>query len=415
MPFDANKFYLGANIGWINGAYRHDLGRAFMKYSPSTPPPDHRYPPSDPRHDQEFYKIIKAYFTHLSFRNIKVVRMWLLEGLEGMSFVGASYKRVSKLDKFSLDNYSTYVEPRIKIIMNEAQRYHIQVYWCLLDAAWLTNEDDMKNNPWYRLLLKHLVENAGASFKYDILLPFLGTIKPFKTNVFAIDIANEVDWIWRKKIMGMGRSTVVSFVHDVYNFIAGYLPSPDRYYCTASFASHNELMKPVTSQQEKVDFLDFYDCHRYFDPAAPANSDHGHLPKWLSSKACVIGEAGHKYYGNVTKMVDETKQATSSKTLMDEALAKDYTGVLLWRYAPVGDGHRLLKLTKGDTGNVSYPDTVLSSFLTGFKAAAAKAAAAMVTPGTPIPSGQDPFTDYERPIWRQIQPFVSTIPLSRRP
>jgi len=391
MPFEPTKFYLGVNIGWLNGAYRHDLGRAFKDAWPADPPPDPQYPPSDRRHDQQFAEIMNAYFAHLHFRQIKVVRMWLLEQLEGMTFTGHSFMSPSIGDFFGLDNYATYFEPRIKIIMETATIYRIQIYWCLLDAAGLLSSNYPPN--WYRPLIKFLVERARNNLKNDILLPFLNTIAPFQANVFAIDIVNEVDWTWASNGGMLDRSSVASFIHDIYDFIK----AQSSFASTASFANYSQL-----NARSDFNFVDFYDYHRYFDPAATGNVDHGNLPNWSRSKSCIVGEVGHYYTHNPSEAVDETKQAQSSKTIMEQALSRNYSGVLLWRYAPVGDAHRLLKLTKSDTGTLSAP---LSNFLQGFIAAAATATS----------GGQNPFVDYERPIWNDVQVFTSTIPAGRIP
>lgn len=419
MPIDPTKFYLGVNIGWLNGAYGHDLGRAFNGVSPAEPPPEPSSLPSDPSSDpqsdrlqnQTFFDIIHAYFEHLNRRQIKVVRMWLLEQLEGMTFTGRDPLKPAKGDSFGLDHYSTYVEPRIRIIMREAKARNIQIYWCLLDAAGVLPGN--KPPLWYGHLLNHLIKRACNNFKNDVLLPFLNSITPYKENVFAIDIANEVDWLWskdrdkstdekREVKEKPSRSSVAGFTKELYKFINSYDPSLKT---TVSFAKYSELCR-----DSDFDFIDFYDYHRYFnrnlggssksvksDLKDLENSDNGTLQKWTKSKPCVIGEVGHCYpdKSNPTQAVHEKDQAESSKTIMYDALSKNYSGVLLWRYAPVGDAHRLLRITKSDTGELCYP---LNKFLQKFIAA--------VSSTTPI---ENPFIEFERLIWVEVEKFTQEI------
>lgn len=389
MPFDSTKFYLGVNIGWLNNAYRWDLSSTYN---------DDRAPITYP--NVQFEDMIDAYFSHLQFKQIKVVRMWLLEGLEGMGLFPSppNYFQLAP----STFTYNKWVDfkKRITIIMKKAEKYNLQIYWCLLDAAWLTNKKDMITHIWYKPVFKFLVEKQTArdNFKKDILLPFLKSIYQFKANVFAIDIVNEVDWIWDKGIVD--RINAVSFVKEIYNYIKNNSP----HLCTVSFHNY-EGWTGTVPQNEKVDFLDFYDYHKYFDPAAKKESKHGDLKDWPGGKSCIIGEAGHKFYGK--QCISQEIIASTGKELMEQALERKYSGILLWRYTPVSnDQHRLLRLCACHPGTSGSPSkTVLSYFLTQFKAAALK-----------FPYGDNnPFEDYERPIWSEIHQFVGTIPNNRRP
>jgi len=413
MPFNPTKFYLGVNIGWLNNAHHHDLSFGFRQ----TQNPDPPYP--TPQHpNTTFEDIIDAYFMHLKIRMIKVVRMWLLETLEGMD----NQKLLppfTQSDTFSYLNWptpgnNTPFTDRIKIIMEKARAdpnaapnsprsRNLQIYWCLLDAAGLLSSN--KPPPWYRPQFAHLVNTMRGNFKQDILLPFLNLINSYQANVFAIDIANEIDWCWAKKggvipIIGpiiswirgpkigisLPRSSMASFAKDMYSFIKAH----SSFACTVSFAHYSELKKSWTTEHD-FDFVDFYDYHRYLTPGAPSTDDNGELPYWSESRKCIIGEAGHHYKSKTG--INEGLQASSSRALMDQSLARGYSGVLLWRYAPVGDDHRLLK--RAGTGT-------LNSFMTNFIAAR--------TAGS-----TNPFTLFERSVWNQIQAFAGTIPPGKIP
>jgi hypothetical protein len=239
-----------------------------------------------------------------------------------------------------------------------------------------------------------------GNFKTNILLPFLKFLKPFKANVFAIDIANEIDWCWAKKggISSIGpipdwarepkigislpRSSMVSFVKDIYKFIKTNSP----FACTVSFAKYSEMTK-----KNDFDFVDFFDYHRYLIPGAPSTNDNGTLPNWGFPQKCIIGEAGHKYPPRTG--FNEALQASSSRALMDQALAQGYSGVLLWRYTPVDkDLYRLLKLTTSGATT-----STLNTFITNFIKAAR-------TAGSP-----NPFTSFERTVWNEVPGFVKKI------
>lgn len=395
MPFDPTKFYLGVNIAWLNHAYGHDLGHAFHDLANTFGFPW----PADPPQDLKFEEIVGAYFNHLELRKIKVVRWWLLEWLEGMTFSGTSYMSPNLGDHFGLDRYLTSVEPRVKIIMRAAHQHGIQIYWCLLDAAALLKT----NSPpaWYIPLFRFLVSSARANFKADILTPFLDTLLsmntsvhpsvPYTQNVFAIDIANEADWSWLNGTVS--RNDMASFVSEVHQQIAlRGLKS------TVSFANYSQL-----EGHNDFNFVDFYDYHRYYDPDRPNSKDHGDLPVWVNGKACIIGEVGHQYGKKKDKgKLDEVKQASSCRTVMQQALGRNYAGALLWRYAPVGDVHRLLRRASGDTAQV-VNSPAPSTFLNGF----------ILASGGSTAGGLNPYQAYERQVWDGVKNFV--IPPGRIP
>ncbi len=378
MPFDRSKFYLGANIGWLNEAYRHDFSYAFSDgWSPT------------PSSNTDFQDIVDAYLFHMNSRRMKVVRMWLFEQLEGMTFSGPTLTPpYASSATFAYRDWGAFTT-RITTVMTSAQRYGLQIYWCLLDAAGLLSI----NTPpaWYRPLFAHMVNTVRANFKNDIVLPFLTAINPFQANVFAVDVANEIDWAWHGSGGMLPRADVANFVHEVYDFIKAH----STFDVTTGFASYAQMTTGTD-----FSFLDFYDYHRYFDPTAAATSPHGEPPTWTGSKACIIGEVGHEYSSGAS--MNETLQASSTRRVMDLALSRNYGGVLLWRYSPVGDSHRLLRLTTADHG-ISSTST-LADFLTRFRAVASGSS-----------TGPHPFAEFERPVWNEVDSFAGTIPPARRP
>jgi hypothetical protein len=399
MSFDPTKFYLGVNIGDLHDKHGHDLSIGFLHSKTGWS----REPLLDTTSgtDIGFNNIIEAYFKHLKIRQIKVVRIWLLERLEGMTFSGG---------KFSFRNWTDF-RTRIDHIMKTAHANGIQIYWCLFDAAELLSSntpDSSLRSYWTTLWKNDLVNGVNSNDIKARIEQFLDCLlSSYPDSVFAIDIVNEVDWTWSQSVGMMlpaprGRQaqpTVIPFVKAIYDLI------PRNFRCTASFAHYSEF----TKYQQQFNFLDFYDYHRYFMPNKPDDTDNGDLPTWKdpddTGKACIIGEIGHNYAGKKgEKPFDENKQASSSETIMQQALKEKYSGALLWKYTPVDTRkQRLLRLTRTDTGDPSTG--TLAQFLNNFTNAAS----------TPSPGVPNPFSDYERLVWNNVSSFASKIPLDRIP
>ncbi|WP_025740614.1 hypothetical protein [Aquimarina pacifica] len=383
MPFDSNTFYVGVNFGWFLGAYGWDIGSYFnSKGAPNLT-------------DDEFDELISAYFHHLSLYKINVVRIWLFEKFEGIHIEGYD----TSSDQLNADHRLDYTDQkqffsRVQMIMIKAAENEIQIYWTLLDAALLLSTN--KPPQWYAPLMRLVLTSSKLrdNFKNDILTPFLEALLPYQEYVFGIDVMNEFDWTWRKA--GYQKSTVLHAMTDILGCIHKKYP----YSCTASFSGHHELND--IKNDDFINAIDFFDYHRYYDPNTPKNSHHGVLPQWENKdhyyKNCIIGEIGHKYSGN--EELDESKQATSCRSVMNQTITNGYSGVLLWRYSAEGDRHRLLKgvIENHDTSSVK-------NFITNFIS---------VANTSKLQGGNRLlFEGFERRVWVEILTFYDTIPQNR--
>ena len=374
MAFDSSKFYLGVNLGWLNIEYGHDLSFSFFE----------DWPPGIPE-KTNFKKCIDAYFCHLNLRRISVVRIWLWERLEGLEFLNTN--------QFAYKDEKEFFE-RIDIIMEAASHYRIQVYWCLLDAAGLLKENTQGELcTRQREIFTKLVtqSNVRNSFKDSILRPFLNLLNKYieMNVVFAIDMVNEIDWLWNKSSgVGLSRDAVEVFALDIFKCIKENCSRLD---CTTSFASYSQMTK-----EGGTSFIDFFDFHRYYSSKCCLfDSNHWTLPRWTNSKPCIIGEAGH-YYADEKADMDETKQSQSCGTLMKKALLRGYSGILLWRYSPVGGGrHCLLKFPGVD----SFQNE-LDSF---------------ITVANTCQGSINAFNNYERAVWQEVKVSIQSIPSDRIP
>lgn len=134
MPFDSTKFYVGVNIGWIREWYGHDLGTGFAN------------PGWHPVPDPIFRSYIEKTFLHLKLRRIRVVRFFVFDDLEGLSYSVTTEEPID----FSRYNPELVIADshflnRISIIMQAAQVNQIQVYWTLFDGTRLLRIADTRS------------------------------------------------------------------------------------------------------------------------------------------------------------------------------------------------------------------------------------------------------------------------------
>lgn len=412
MPFDSTKFYTGVNIGWLNEIYGHDLVRQF-EHTDWGPMPDPIFEP-----------YITAIFLHLKIRKIKVVRFFLHEGLEGIYYLprGASPGDASGLSISAPELNISNVDliRRIEVIMQIAQDNGIQVYWCLLDGARVT---DRNTSDWERRALNDIICNSTVSglFMDNVLSNVIDVLKRYPNNVFAIDLINEMDWLWyRARIPA---STVISFTEALRDYIKTRFRPLD-IQITSSFASYSRL----SEEYDSFHFFDFYDYHRYYDRSSDDSNPHGSLPSWVTAnfldKPCIIGEIGNWHSGSLnrsdgnTASEQEQQVATASLPpartgLLYQAIDGGYFGALAWRYTCVNgrEGSRrdplpndfITRLLRKGNSRETFRRTI-QEFMAVFTAV------------RPIDDNDvDAFQEFERPVWIAIRDFINAIPSERRP
>lgn len=247
------------------------------------------------------------------------------------------------------------------------------------------------------------------------------TLLPYRANIFAIDICNEVDWLWGRESDPMIRyETVVTFIRALSDYIHSQIHGIQ---ITASFAKYSQL----SSHYSDFLFLDFFDYHRYYDRTSGANAIHGHgqLPNWIPSsfggKSCIIGEIGNHHHsergfrdllsseGNGTS---ETEQNFATTSLLNSAMASGYFGALAWRYTSYNDPY-----IDSDDGLPSLRNDFITRLLRKgnlpehFRRTQSEFLEAFIRVGEGAngTSPADFFQEFERPVWGVINTFIDTL------
>jgi len=373
MPFIANGgFYFGVNIAWLNRDYDHDLG-----INPF-------HPDWGVAYDSE---LLDAYFRHLAHHGIKVVRFWAFEKLEGLVFSGLpastaspgkwpNLPQVTHIDANLINNAGD--------IMEKAHEHGLEVYWCLLDGARASTKFPEDT------VLREIISNGELrqTFIDNALVPFLTGLGSYKDHVFAIDLMNEPEGTRLKW------DSIRDYIGAVSAVVRG-----EGFKCSVGFREKSTILK---HQNDLNSHFDFYDYHAY--------NRSGNLKNYSDlglSKPCIIGEFGHqnwfsRYLGwlGFAHSVDDDKQVNTGNNFMRNAYNKGYSGCLIWRYSPVGDPNRILKVNKDASPGDSPDPVAVQAFRRFFLSAAGS------TPGANMDDAAWRAM-HERRVWDTIRDFVS--------
>lgn len=372
MPFkEDGGFYFGVNIAWLNRDYDHDLGINSF------------HPDWGVAYDSE---LLDAYFRHLGHRGIKVVRFWVFEKLEGMVFSElpgptmvphrwSGLPLITHIDSNLINN--------VRDIMDKAHEHGLEVYWCLLDGSRASTRFPEDT------ILRKIISNADLrqTFIDNALVPFLVSLAPYRDHVFAVDLINEPE----------GTRLKWKYIRDYISAASAVVRGED-FKCSVGFREKNTIL---SHQSDLNSHLDFYDYHAY-------NSS-GKLEQYSSlglSKPCIVGEFGHKdwlarYLGwlGFAHTVDDAEQNNTDSNFMRNAINRGYKGCLIWRYSPVGDPNRILKVNRDASPGDSPDPAAIQAFISSFLSAAGS------TPTVNM-DDDDWKAEHERRVWDAIRDFV---------
>lgn len=288
-------FIFGINMGWLDGAYRHDFGyNEVYGWGPS-------------------YNSINAerYLEDLKKMGIKVIRLWVFECYEGLMFDVNGY--VTNIHQSLYNNMDDFVM--------KCENKNLYIYFCLI--SYLNYGADSK--AWKYL---NIITNKAARSNYikNAVIPFVTRYKD-SPAFFAIDVMNEPEFVikgntgnWTTN--GTTWTVMRSFISDCVNAIKK-IDSNILVSCGSGW--HNE--ENVAAGLYSGLGLDFYDYHKYDDTGSliAANS----LPQDVPT---IIGECGQS-----TSKWDDSIQDSAIKSFMNNAWNNGYAGILFWRYSYPGD------------------------------------------------------------------------------
>lgn len=283
-------FIFGANLAWIDGAYRCDFGyNEVWGWGPN-------YNTSN----------VENYLEDLKNMGVKVIRPWIFEAYEGLMFNSTGY--VTNIHPTLYNNMDDFVL--------RCENKNLYVYFCLI--SYLQRDDDP--DAWKYL---NIITNTTARSYYinNAVVPFVTRYKD-TSCFFAIDIMNEPEFViagdtgnWSPH--GTTWTVMRSFISDCVSAIKS-IDSSILISCGSGWHNEENIIAGYYSGLG----LDFYDYHKY--------DNQGNLIPYSSlgiNKPCIIGECGQS-----STSWNDNIQDTADKGFMNNAWNLGYAGVLFWQY-----------------------------------------------------------------------------------
>jgi len=286
IKFNGKDIYLhGINVPWFNGQYGHDVGNNAIT------------------HYGVWYNstLVSKYFRDVADLGFNVMRIWILEGLEGLIF--DSNHMITGLDPLFLSHLDNLVQL--------AGDNNLLIYMMMVDTG-ITS-----NNP--------IITNAQAQQNYlnNALAPI---IKRYAGNkaIFGIDIFNEIEsqiagntgnWGTTGCTWDQARSFMAACVKTIKNADSERLVS-----CSSGWHDNQNVKSGLFTGLG----FDFYDFHSY--------STTGDLQKASAVRTdlpVIVGECGGVYNNNQRNDTEETRVNVA---FMTNNIQNGYAGGLVWSY-----------------------------------------------------------------------------------
>jgi hypothetical protein len=277
-PYINGRFIKGCNLAWEDGLYNTWLGP-----DPTEPSWGVGYSPAD----------LNAYMSNMHAMGITVLRVWINEADMG--------------DEIDSNDYVTGVTPvwtaNFANMAQLAGANQIQLYLTLNNgrADWLENPAQ------------------ATAYLSNALIPLVTTYKG-NTNIFAIDLMNEIDGVVQGDLGDWGtngatwpqaQAYISNFAAAVHNADPGRKVS-----CSTGWHQWHNLFYFTGLG------LDFYDYHDYEDtPGFPLASTLG------MDKPIYIGECGQG-----TASWNDAIQNTCELDALNSAYSAGYAGVEEWNW-----------------------------------------------------------------------------------
>lgn len=286
----------GINVAWFNGAYASDLG------------PNPFHPEWGVHYDAAF---VARVFDDIKALHLNVVRLWLFEGLEGLTF--------------SPEGLVTGIAPTFTAHLEEvlalAEARGLALYLTLLNFD--TDKHFTDPLPGGGKVQNFLVAGrAQEQFLANAVRPLCERLKG-KKGLYALEVMNELNLLTEQQGLpwSAARALVKAVVEEGHR--AGLKVSCSVTGTTAPFA--------VPGERSLRDLgLDLYDMHWYGDSPQLAS-----VTSLQLDRPALIGE-----FGPADGHLDQQEAVT--RAVLAQAEAGKYLGTLAWRY-DLKDNHRLLE------------------------------------------------------------------------
>ena len=279
----SQDFTVGINLAWLDKEYDHDFGTNQTR--------EHDLGKKLPVAYETKKADFEEYIKDISELGIHVVRLWLFERFEGLTF-GA---------QGTVSDHTSDIMYNLIDACKIAKKYNVRFYFCLMDTWALSGEDVKEYRDHYVAVINGLITTQEKRNTFLKAASELLNIKGIKEHVWAVDVLNEPEGIEHEKILGdRGVSTNVSW-NQLIQYIkdaCSQIKQKTGHRVSCGFQESGNLLR---FKNEIGPFVDFFDFHAY--------NDAGDLPRYDDlglAKPCIIGECGQD-----KKEVDDELQKMS--------------------------------------------------------------------------------------------------------
>jgi len=321
------SFVVGINLPWIDGQYDHDFGYNMTR----NPDIDYKPNPTFQNSKQNF----EDYIRDMSEMGVKVVRLWLFERFEGLTFSHTGHVLGPTTDMFT----------NLRDACNIAKNYGVEFYFCLMDT-WGVLADDLTNSNHgdprqkYAAILNGIITTKEKRDTFLQAAVDLLSDTVIKDSVWAVDVLNEPDGIQRDHSMfddsrgnidtGITFDHLVDYVNDACSIIKS--KTGHKVSCGVRKEAFEQFADNIKNS------VDFFDVHNY--------DNDGYLPSISHlDKECIVGECGQ---GDRFEKNDE-KQKTAITKFIDNAKNKGYSACFIWEYGYLGGNGSLAMIASDGT------------------------------------------------------------------
>ena len=290
IEFHGEKNFIhGINHAWLDGKYDHDFAL------------NHLHPSWGVEYNASH---VENYLSDMQNMGAKVVRLWLMEGLEGLVF-DSSRNKVTDLRPELLTNFDDFLK--------RCKNHGLFCYLCLTDTFLNVGErnylsiltDEQRMNSYLENAVRPIAQRYGNN-----------------PNIFAFDIMNEPEsdisgnnGNWTPN--GVSWQQMQNFLSKNVQVIKEEAPN-----LLVSAGSGYHGLENVTAGFYSGLGLDFYDAHIY--------DDNGNFPSFNSlglDLPCLIGE-----YGQASGSWNDELQRSVTQNLINNSFNNDFAGELIWQY-----------------------------------------------------------------------------------
>lgn len=313
------NFTVGINLPWIDNQYDHDFGYNMTRK------PDISYEPNPTFQNSK--QNFEQYIKDISDIGVKVVRLWLFERFEGLTFSPTGH----------VVNPTTDMFVNLRDACNIAKSYGIKFYFCLMDT-WGILANDLKESPngdpreKYAAIINGIITTRDKRESFLNAAVDILTDDIIKESVWAVDVLNEPDGIERTGCMsddyrgkidtGITWEHLIDYINDACSTIK--TKTEHKVSCGIRTESIDKFSNKIKES------IDFFDIHHYDNNGTLESPTH-------LGKSCIVGECGQgdRYERNDEKQkIAITKFLTNAKNL-------GYTGCFVWEYGFKGSNSEL--------------------------------------------------------------------------